>query len=914
MVTRNSQVRPIPLEIKAGVHPYTDSTPLATEHYVMAQGIRMFNGVPRKIGGWVSEKFTNTQTISGIIRSLYSTIFDAGTPQLMVGTNEHLYNISGSELQNITPLDDFSLPISNISTHYGNLALNALSTVDNSTTITAIDPEYNLFEVGDIVRYTGATGFNGISAALLNGPHVIRSITANGYTFQVNDQATATGSGGGTITRSSGLLTITDNDHDQLNGDRVKITDASLVTAVSATVATAGAGYSQGNILTIAGGTNYVPAKFNINTLLAVTAAVSNSGTSGYVPGGTLTATGGSFTTAATASITNTKVVSATVTAGGSGGTNGTQTVTGTTGTGTKFQAIVTITGGAITAVQSISVGGVYTVNPTSLAAEPVTGAGLSGATLNISMGVNTVALGTAGNYTTIPTNPVATIGTGTGATLTLSFGVLSVTLNDAGQYTATPSNPASTVDTGTGATLTVTYTGTNNIGGINSADINNEFIIRNVTANTFNVMTAGFATSSASSVTGNYYQEIPIGPATEFTRVGYGAGLYGEGLYGAPGVSTVSRVTPRIWYFDKFGEKVLTSPSDKIYVWGGTDLIAPTQLPGAPTGINYFFVSDNILVTLGAGGIGNHIFASDQGNASNFVASSLNQVFEDYIEGAAPLISHVPVTGQNLIFSNNQTYTFRYIGLEAGVWQIKPLDLNVGIISPLARVTVNGVAYWMGQNNFYMFRGGNVEIIPANTQSFTTLLNYVFQNINRDQDSKCFAWFNQKFNEIWFHYPTADSEEPNAIARLSLTDYSWTPDMMDRTAAEQSSFYFNIPHLANQQTVYDHEVGRNADGASLPWMIKTNYRSGGRDSTSIVNLVPDSIQNENIRINVKNYKYPNSQGTLFDQDFTFTDTSENIPLQLNGHFWQYTISGDVLDQEWNMGQWYEYIQKSSPE
>jgi hypothetical protein len=90
----------------------------------------------------------------------------------------------------------------------------------------------------------------------------------------------------------------------------------------------------------------------------------------------------------------NGTVTGATVAAGGTGGTAGTQTVTGTTGTGTMFQASVTVSGGAITAVQSIAVGGLYTASPTNLAAEPVTGAGLTGATLNLTMaGVATLVV-----------------------------------------------------------------------------------------------------------------------------------------------------------------------------------------------------------------------------------------------------------------------------------------------------------------------------------------------------------------------------------------------------------------------------------------------------------------------------------------------------------------------------------------
>jgi hypothetical protein len=95
-------------------------------------------------------------------------------------------------------------------------------------------------------------------------------------------------------------------------------------------------------------------------------------------------------------SVVNSIVTSAAVVAGGSGGSNGTQTVTGTTGTGTKFQASVTIASGAITAVLSITVAGLYTALPTNPAAEPVTGAGLTGATLSLTMATTATQLAAA--------------------------------------------------------------------------------------------------------------------------------------------------------------------------------------------------------------------------------------------------------------------------------------------------------------------------------------------------------------------------------------------------------------------------------------------------------------------------------------------------------------------------------------
>lgn len=168
-----------------------------------------------------------------------------------------------------------------------------------------------------------------------------------------------------------------------------------------------------------------------------VTVATAQAGGGSYAPGNTITLTGGTFTSAAVLTVTHTQVHSATVAAGGSGGTNGTQTVTGTTGTGTKFTASVTVAGGAITAVLSILTGGDYTANPTSLTAEPVTGASLTGAQLNVVMGVLTTTILSGGVYSVLPSNPVSqgsTSGSGTGATFNITgYGINAITVTAGG-------------------------------------------------------------------------------------------------------------------------------------------------------------------------------------------------------------------------------------------------------------------------------------------------------------------------------------------------------------------------------------------------------------------------------------------------------------------------------------------------
>jgi uncharacterized protein len=241
--------------------------------------------------------------------------------------------------------------------------------------------------------------------------------------------------------------------------------NAPLTTASADSVAQMGNGYAPADTITLAGGIFSVAAVLTVQSTQLANLSVNAAGT-GYDPGDEITLAGGTSSITAQLSVATTKVVSATVAVGGSGGTNGTQTVTGTTGTGQKFTASVTVSGGAITAVLSITSGGAYTANPVNLAAEPVTGASLTGAELDVVMGINTVAIVNRGSYTanTATFTQASTTGSGTGATFnSATFGVLTASVTTTGTYSTVPSNPVSqgsTSGSGAGAQFNITFAG----------------------------------------------------------------------------------------------------------------------------------------------------------------------------------------------------------------------------------------------------------------------------------------------------------------------------------------------------------------------------------------------------------------------------------------------------------------------
>lgn len=455
--------------------------------------------------------------------------------------------------------------------------------------------------------------------------------------------------------------------------------------------------------------------------------------------------------------------------------------------------------------------------------------------------------------------------------------------------------------------------------GGITAVQINKEFIIRNTDANQFDVYTAGTSTSAVTGGGGagtTWQEEIDTGAKDAQTGAGYGMGLYGVGLYGVSKISSAV-LPPRIWSHDRFGSLTVSTYNEQadIYQWDGNRSVAPVKVANSPPS-NYVFVSDNICVSLGYDVAGatqkdNAIAWCDQGGLTNWTTG---QSGSRVIEGADKFISHASARGENLLFTEKQVYTFRYIGGEF-IWQTRSLDTSVGLIAQNARVSANGVIYWMGNNNFYMWRGGNVEVVPSNSGTESTVLKYVFGDINFGQREKCFAWYNTEFREVWFHYPTADSNEPDRVARVNIDTFEWVYDEHNRTAAEYPAVITQTPYMTgteSPQKLYLHENGVDDDGSGMTWRLKTNQIFGGTDTVQVSSIIPDMNMTGNMSMTLTTQSYPLSPD-IFSKNYTINNTTARMVTEVNGRYWQLDLSGSDLGQRLEFGQWYQEVKRSAP-
>lgn len=478
--------------------------------------------------------------------------------------------------------------------------------------------------------------------------------------------------------------------------------------------------------------------------------------------------------------------------------------------------------------------------------------------------------------------------------------------------------NPITTVNTSKVVTIADTTAGRVNgtrikfagaalTNGISAASLNKEFIIFNVVANTsFQITTDTAATSSGSGggVAVDLFDQIAAGEIDYALGFGYGGGKYGVGLYGVGKTFVSTFKIPRIWSIDRFGNDVVLTPGNqgKVYIYQNDNTVAPTVLTNSPSTADFLFVENSAVCVISK----NTFSSSDIGNATIWTPDATNLAFSVTIPNCDGWMASVPIRAGRLLMTGTQIWTLQYIGSSSGIWAFKLIDTTVGLLSPLAVVSINGVAYWVGIYDVCTFDGSSVRNVP------NTVKQYVISTQSPTQFYKSFIRVDRAFNELWLHYPTL--EEPSNYAIFNINEGHFTIGTMDRTAAESpSQADFNQVTIDSNNVLWYQESGSD-DGvnAMLP-IAQTNYFELGEGDTimKIMNVVPDSTQSGDINMTISTKMRPQSAPNT-TAEYTIAPDSEQINVRATGRLAQYTFSQDELGDFFIMGGWKQGVQEGT--
>lgn len=405
-----------------------------------------------------------------------------------------------------------------------------------------------------------------------------------------------------------------------------------------------------------------------------------------------------------------------------------------------------------------------------------------------------------------------------------------------------------------------VSISGATAVGGIGTAFINTSHQVTVVDTDTFTFDAGATATSTVAGGGGTAITiDCELSPGNPITVEGYGwgTGVWGRNAWGLGSTSPVN-LPQRDWWFDNFdNDLVMNVRNGGIYWWVRGTIDDPSSAlatraismqdyatsqgfdPNAvPAQAMQVLVSqqDRHLVAFGAVPFGSTdpadfdpllIRWADQDTPADWTPSQTNSAGDLRVSRGSRIVRALPGRQEILVWTDTNLYTLQFLGT-TDVFGLQEYADNISVMSARSMATAANITYWMGQDKFYAYTG-RVETLPC------TLRNHVFQNINLNQSDQVICGTNEQWNEVWWFYPTADSDYNNAYVVYNHLERIWYYGTIDRTAWLDTPLRYN-PQAANSGVtvmdsipsvgpgyLYSHENGVDDDDLPMDSYIQSS-------------------------------------------------------------------------------------------
>ena len=516
-------------------------------------------------------------------------------------------------------------------------------------------------------------------------------------------------------------------------------------------------------------------------------------------------------------------------------------------------------------------------------------------------------------------------------ATTTLNGALLADTAGTGGSGTAITLTSVTGFPTG-GGTIAVgneliTYT------GISSNDLTG--ITRGANGTATVGTSNGQAHSSGATVTN----------ATNFS--GFGS---------AVNASTVV-LEPGLWSLDNFGQVLIaTIANGKTFTWNAgaaTPLLnrASTTTSGFATGSNPTASRVTLIspttrhlihlgteTTIGDTTTQDDMFIrfSDQEDINTYIATSINAAGSQRLQDGTKIVGALKAKETILIWTDNALYTMKFIG-SPFTFGFEQVGTNCGLIGKNAAVEIDGSAFWLSPNGFFLF-DGTVKSLPCSVEDF------VFNDFDTTKGQQVAAGLNNLFTEVTWYYPSSSSDFNNKYVVFNYGENCWYTGTEARTSWMDGTIYpapyatkysstadGTFPAVIGQdglgQTKYfEHEIGTdqvNEDGSTtiVPSFIKSfdfdlqqrQRDARGRSSgpsiageifLAVRRFVPDFktlAGNAKVTLAVKRYPQQSDTSTSLSP-FTIDSSTDKKDTRARGRFVNFKIENDSNGEEWRFG------------
>lgn len=459
-----------------------------------------------------------------------------------------------------------------------------------------------------------------------------------------------------------------------------------------------------------------------------------------------------------------------------------------------------------------------------------------------------------------------------------------------------------------------INLSGATAVGGIT---IDGDYEVKSVTdTDNYVIQHSSPATSTATGggVAVDYIYEISVGAGVSGVQSGWGTGGWGEETWDTPRTDSSYVLELRTWSLDNWGEDLIASPrGGEIYVWdktNGTGVRAQEITQAPDTNLRVIVSPENRqLISLGAhnGSSADPLFIAwcDNEDFTTWIPNTDNTAGDKRLDQGSEIITGIPSRAGILIFTDTGVHVMQATG-GIQIYAFRQLGSGISIAGPAAVADANGVIYFMGKTNFYIY-DGTLRVLPCDVWTRVFDAEKSSDALNKLQSFSVFCSHNKDFNEVWWFYPSQGQSVNDKYVVYNYLENIWYFGNLERASFHDFSPFTDKPYgLDNSGNFFTHEDGVDAAGAAMSSYIESAYLTltDGDELMHVSKLVPDFDRiSGSVAVTLKGKKWPQSN-EFTKGPYNADGTTDEMGVRIRARFMALRIAQNGLGESFRMGSW----------
>ena len=413
--------------------------------------------------------------------------------------------------------------------------------------------------------------------------------------------------------------------------------------------------------------------------------------------------------------------------------------------------------------------------------------------------------------------------------------------------------------------------------------------------------------------------------------------------------------IAPGLWVLDNYGTKLVALIyNGSCFEWdaAGSTSTRATRIANTPTASRHMLVStpDRHLVffgtetTIGTPSTQDDMFIrfsnqEDIDGTDSYTVTATNTAGTQRLAAGSVIMGAKRGRDAIYVWTDTSLFLMRFVGAPF-TFSFEQAGTNCGLLGKNACIEVDGTAYWMSENGFFMY-DGQLKTMPCLVE------DYVYDSLNSTSKDLVNCGLNNLFGEIQWFYCSGGSDVIDRVVTFSYVESKmhkrpiWTTGSLPRTAWADSAVFdkphacaydasdnasFDVTGNTSGTTIYyEQETGTDqVDTGGVITAVIGSITSGDFDITQrrssqgqvigmpdlrgdgeyvmkIRRLIPDFIsQTGDTQVSLVTKNFPNDSSTT--TSFTVTTATDKVDTRVRARSIALKIANLSSAEDWKLG------------